>query len=235
MRRVSLIGLALVIPAVLFAADLFSTLGWDQATFEDTCFQFAQAPEKLPPFPVTPAMRALSITNRKEAILAIGAKAKAYYASETFKKRWADYALPSYAKVEQEASAKAQGEQQKNQALAQMEAILPMLPPAQQEQVKAQIAKEKAKETKKKQSDTDTSNFPPKDPKVAIKKALQTLLAATDGIDYAAATEQRETKRYFTNPVYEAKPEAWKMAFRAGREASEGARTYVKDWLTGLK
>jgi hypothetical protein len=41
MRRALTLGLALAVPVVLFAADLFPTLGWEQAKFEDTCFAFA--------------------------------------------------------------------------------------------------------------------------------------------------------------------------------------------------
>jgi hypothetical protein len=235
MRRVALVGLAFAIPALLLAADLFGSLGWEQAKFEDTCFEFVKAPERLPPFPVTSAMRALAVVNRKEAALAIGGKAKAYYASATFQKRWAEYAAPFAAQAAQEAANNAQADEMTKQVMAQMEQMLPMLPPAQQEQLKKEIAKSKAKQAKLKNGSNADSGAPPTDSKVALKQALQTFLTATEGVDYAAATEQKETKKYFTNPVYEAKPEAWKMAFRAGREASEGARAYVKAWLAELK
>jgi hypothetical protein len=235
MRRASLLGLAFAIPAVLLAADLFGSLGWEQAKFEDTCFKFVQHPDRLPNFPVTPAMRALAVVNRKDAALAIGAKAKAYYASEAFKQRWTEYAAPNAAKEAQEAANSAQTDLQMKQAMDQMEQMLPMLPPAQQEQLKKEIAKAKAKQAKPKSAGGGDSAGPPKDPKVALKQALQTFLTATEGVDYAAATEQRETKKYFTNHAYESKPEAWKMAFRAGREASEGSRGFVKAWLAELK
>lgn len=233
MRRVLLLGLA--VPAVLFAADLFGSLGWDQAKFEDTCFNFAKAPEKLPPFPVTPAMRALAVTQRKAAIESIGAKAKAYYASPAFKKRWADYVSPLHAQAQQEKDALAQGKVAKSDAIQQLEAILPMLPPAQQKQIKAQIEEAMAQELKQKKSQPNTEVLPPKDPKAAIKQALQTVLAATDSVDFSAALGDRDGKKYFTNPAYESKPAPWKMAFRAGRDATEGSRTFVKTWLTELK
>ena len=235
MRRAALLGLAFAIPAVLLAADLFPSLGWEQAAFEDTCFAFTKAPDKLPRLPVTNAMRALALTQRKAAIESIGAKAKAYYASPAFKKRWADYVNPLHAKAQQEKDALAQGKVAKSEAIQQLEAFLPILPRAQQQQVKAQIAEAMAQELKQKQKNPSTEVLPPKDPSVAIKQALRTVLAATEGIDFAAATEQRESRRYFTNPTYESKPETWKMAFRAGREATEGARTFVKTWLAELK
>jgi hypothetical protein len=109
--------------------------------------------------------------------------------------------------------------------------------------VKAQIAEAMAQELKQKQKNPSTEVLPPKDPKGAIRQALQTVIAATEGVDFAAtegvdfaaAVEQRETRRFFTNPAYEAKPETWKMAFRAGRDATEGARAYAKAWLAELK
>jgi seryl-tRNA synthetase len=235
MRRALLLGLPLAASITLLAADLFGSLGWEQAKFEDTCFAFAKEPTKLPRFPVTNAMRVLALTQRKAAIESIGAKAKTYYASSTFQKRWADYVNPLYAKVQQEAADLAQGKVAKSEAIQQLEAVLPMLPPAQQKQVKAQIAEAMAQELKRKQKQPSTVELPPKDPKAAIKQALQTVLAATEGVDYAAALGQRESTRYFTNHAYESKPETWKMAFRAGREATEGARTFAKNWLTELK
>ena len=235
MRRALTLGLTLAVPVVLCAADLFPTLGWEQAKFEDTCFAFAKAPTKLPAFPVTTAMRALALGQRRTAIESIGARAKAYYASPAFQKRWADYVNPMYARAQQEKDALAQGKVAKSEAIQQLEAILPMLPPAQQQQVKAQIAEAMAQELKQKQKNPSTEVLPPKDPKGAIRQALQTVIAATEGVDFAAAVEQRETRRFFTNPAYEAKPETWKMAFRAGRDATEGARTFAKAWLAELK
>ena len=230
MRRAALVGLAFALPAVLLAADLFGSLGWEQARFEDTCFTFVQYPERLPSFPVTPAMRALAVVDRKAAALAISAKAKAYYASEAFLQRWLEYAAPNAAQEAQEAANNAQADEQMQLALAQLEQLLPMLPPVQQEQLKLELAK--AKQAKPRRGSSDG---PPKDPKVALRQALQTFLTATEGVDYTAATEPRETKHYFTSPAYESKPGAWKMAFRAGREASESTRGFVKAWLAELK
>jgi len=38
----------------------------------------------------------------------------------------------------------------------------------------------------------------------------------------------------FNDPAYEAKPEAWKACYRAGRQATEAARAYAKAWLAEL-
>src|SRR5204863_6713106 len=71
----------------------------------------------------------------------------------------------------------------------------------------------------------------PNDPNGAIKKALQTALKETEGVDYDAKLENRD----FVNPAYRSKDSDWKMAYRAGRTATEGARAYAQKWLGELK
>ena len=67
-----------------------------------------------------------------------------------------------------------------------------------------------------------------------IKQRLNEFLEATKGIDYNAALVERNGKKYFTNPKYEAKNAYWKMAFRAGKEVTETARTLAQQWLKEL-
>jgi hypothetical protein len=38
----------------------------------------------------------------------------------------------------------------------------------------------------------------------------------------------------FANAEYENKPGEWKLAFRAGKEATETSRTFANDWLKSL-
>lgn len=239
MRRTALIGLGLVLPAVLLAADLFAQLGWEQKAFEDTCFRFVTEPERLPELRVTPAMRVLAVTQRKAAVEAIGARAKAYYGSESFKKRWAEHRARFTGGEDQERqreAAEAQVQGQVDQAMAQMEQMMAMMPPAQQAEMKKAMAKAKAEKAQKAQKgDRGEGNAPPKDPNVNLRKALQHYLAVTDGVDYGATLSFQNGRKYFANKAFEAKPAEWKMAFRAGREASEGARTYVRAWLAALK
>jgi len=243
MRRNALIALGLAVPALLLAADLFSQLGWEQKAFEDTCFQFVKDPERLPSFRVTPAMRALAMTQRKGAVEAIGAKAKAYYASEAFQKRWAEHRANFTGGVEpeQRAAQEAEGRKMESQSIQQMEAMLPMVPPAAQEKMKKAIAKAKADQARKeakaqaKKAAPEPSNAPPKDPKVNLRKALQHFLAVTDGVEYGAALSFQDGRKYFANKSLESKSAEWKMMYRAGREASEGARTYIRAWAAELK
>lgn len=241
MRTTGSLVLCLAVPGVLLAADVLLSLGLNQAEFEEACFQFVKDPERLPQLRITPAMRALAVLQRKSAVEALGAKAKAYYASDAFKRRWAEYRgqfTGGEDREQQRAAAEAQVKGQVDAAVQQMEQMLPMLPPAQQAEVKKAIAKAKAERAGiagKVGTGGGDSDAPPKDPSVQLRKALKHFLAITDGVDYGAGVSLQNGRKYFSNKAYEAKPAEWKMAYRAGREASEGARSYVRGWLAELK
>lgn len=68
-----------------------------------------------------------------------------------------------------------------------------------------------------------------------VKQRLNEFLEATKGIDYNAALVEKNGKKYFSNPKYEAKDGQWKMAFRAGKEVTETARAFAQQWLKELK
>jgi hypothetical protein len=67
-----------------------------------------------------------------------------------------------------------------------------------------------------------------------VKARLLKFLEITKDIDYNAALTERNGKKILTNPKYEAKNAQWKMAFRAGKEVTETARTYAQQWLKEL-
>jgi hypothetical protein len=68
-----------------------------------------------------------------------------------------------------------------------------------------------------------------------IKTRLQQFLDETSNIDFNAQLMEKNGKKYFVNPVYEHKGNRWKLAFRAGKEVIEPARTMVKSWLQEIK
>jgi len=68
-----------------------------------------------------------------------------------------------------------------------------------------------------------------------IKTRLQQFLDETGNIDFTAQLIEKNGKKYFANPAYEHKGNRWKLAFRAGREVIEPARTMVKSWLEEIK
>lgn len=77
------------------------------------------------------------------------------------------------------------------------------------------------------------ADYPEKSPQL-IKARLLKFLEVTKDIDYNAELTERNGKKYFTNPKYEAKNAQWKMAFRAGKEVTETARTFAQQWLKEL-
>lgn len=64
-----------------------------------------------------------------------------------------------------------------------------------------------------------------------IKQRLQMFLDETDSIDYSAELKEVKGKKIFVDPGYEAKSKRWKMAFRAGKEAVDASRSFVKEWM----
>jgi len=65
-----------------------------------------------------------------------------------------------------------------------------------------------------------------------VKQRLVQFLDETKDIDFDAELILKNGKKIFINPVYERnKGSHWKMAFRAGKEVIEPARTFVTEWL----
>ncbi|MCX6556489.1 MAG: hypothetical protein NTW95_03510 [Candidatus Aminicenantes bacterium] len=74
----------------------------------------------------------------------------------------------------------------------------------------------------------------PADFRVLIKKRLSDLLAISADVDFSAQLTPRDGKMVFVRDDYERKPSAWKICFRAGREATSTAHAFVKAWLVEL-
>lgn len=248
MRRAVFFGLALGIPAVLLAADILAQLGWERDQFERGFVEFVAAENYVPLPRVPSAAKALGALQRKAAVEALGGQAKAYFASEGFKKRWIErhggrYRDPNEAKQKaEEASMKKKARGQAQGQLAQMEQMIPMMPPEMQAKVraelakaKADVAKDEAREAKRGQGrEAEDPGNPVPDARQALKASLGRFLKASEGIDYAAATSRQGYRVTFVNPAYESKPDTWKACFRAGKEATEAARTFARAWLAEL-
>lgn len=69
---------------------------------------------------------------------------------------------------------------------------------------------------------------------VFVKQRLQEFLQETEGIDFSAATIEKNGKKIFENRAYESKGDRWKMGYRAGKEVVETAREFVKQWMSEL-
>ncbi|MFL5740460.1 MAG: hypothetical protein ACJ75B_09615 [Flavisolibacter sp.] len=75
----------------------------------------------------------------------------------------------------------------------------------------------------------------PENPQLLIKKRLQEILDITSDVDYHAETKQVGKYNYFVNNDYEKKPKEWKLAFRAGKAATDAVRAAAQKWLQELK
>lgn len=68
-----------------------------------------------------------------------------------------------------------------------------------------------------------------------VKSRLEVFMNETKDIDFSAELTEKNGKKYFVNKEYEYKGNRWKMAFRAGRDAVETARTMVQQWIVEIK
>ncbi len=67
-----------------------------------------------------------------------------------------------------------------------------------------------------------------------VRQRLQQFLEETKGIDFSAELTNINGKKVFVSKVYEGKSFRWKMAFRAGKEVVEPARTFAEEWITEI-
>jgi len=75
----------------------------------------------------------------------------------------------------------------------------------------------------------------PSDPMPLIKQRLQQILDITADVDYdAQLRDGNNGLKYFVNPAYQAKPAEWKLAFRAGKPATDAVRAAAQQWLREL-
>jgi monoamine oxidase len=74
----------------------------------------------------------------------------------------------------------------------------------------------------------------PENHMLLVKSRLQKFLDVTADVDFQAALKEQYGKKRFVNPAYESKPDEWKQAFRAGKEATEAARAFAKQWLSEI-
>ena len=90
----------------------------------------------------------------------------------------------------------------------------------------------------RKQYSSDIQKFEakyPEDPQILLKKRLQEIIDITADVDYAAELKEGyQGKKIFVNPTYEKKPAEWKLAFRAGKPATDAVRAAAQEWLKKL-
>ena len=71
----------------------------------------------------------------------------------------------------------------------------------------------------------------PADPNVAVARRLREFLTMSADVNFDAKLVTRSGVKTFADPALEGKPDAWKICFRAGREATTAARAAAQAWL----
>jgi hypothetical protein len=75
----------------------------------------------------------------------------------------------------------------------------------------------------------------PEKASAAVKLALKQFLANTADVNFDAKLVDAGPHQAFADANLEAKPDVWKRAFRAGKEATAAARQAAQSWVAELK
>jgi len=75
----------------------------------------------------------------------------------------------------------------------------------------------------------------PADHRTLVAMRLRHFLEATSDVAYDAQLVDQDKKKVFANEALEGKPDEWKMAFRAGKPATDVARAFSQKWLADLQ
>jgi hypothetical protein len=75
----------------------------------------------------------------------------------------------------------------------------------------------------------------PEDSRALIAMRLRHFLDVTADVNYDARLTEKDKKKVFADAALEAKPAEWKMAFRAGKPATDAARAFAQKWLADLQ
>jgi len=252
---------ALACVAVLTAQTVVSRVGLSEADarqmFGEALVGVASPGAAAKPFlALPPAARAAVVT---DAV----AWAKAYVNSAAFKKSWAekrDQNKPEPPAVGASAAddVKAQSADQQKQ-IDDLKKTIAQLPPDQQKQMQAvvdqmvaqmnaaakdpkyQAAMQQGAENNRASKQKDYQDALaawqhdyPADPNVAVARRLRDFLTMSADVNFDAKLAARNGVKTFVDPAFEGKPDAWKMCFRAGREATSAARAAAQAWLKEL-
>ena len=75
----------------------------------------------------------------------------------------------------------------------------------------------------------------PADPRALVALRLRRFLDVTKDVAYDAQLVEKGSKKAFADAALEAKPAEWKLAFRAGKPATDAARAFAQKWLADLQ
>ncbi|MBI5838026.1 MAG: hypothetical protein HZB25_12375 [Candidatus Eisenbacteria bacterium] len=256
MRRVIpfLLLAAVALPVALLAADVFSQyeIDKDQAK-EHLYYGLARGLKGVPDG--ASALKAIPAGRRAEVVRALGSFTRAYFESAEFKTRYSQYVASETPRKPVPPLDNAAGAEQADanaaKAMKAMKDNMANMPPEMQEQMKQAMAQVKSskgaakadydkrkarydKELAEYNAKMASAKIPPADPNVSLRKRLSEFLATTADINFDAELTKVGYKKHFADKTLEARPEEWKMWYRAGREATGAAREFAQEWLKDL-
>lgn len=74
----------------------------------------------------------------------------------------------------------------------------------------------------------------PADHRALIANRLRRFLEVSKDVAYDAHLTDKAGVKVFADPAFEARPKEWKMCFRAGKPATDAARSFAQKWLNDL-
>ena len=75
----------------------------------------------------------------------------------------------------------------------------------------------------------------PSDHRSLVANRLRHFLDVSKDVAYDARLADKDGKKVFAEPAFEARPKEWKMCFRAGKPATDAARSFAQKWLSDLE
>ena len=75
----------------------------------------------------------------------------------------------------------------------------------------------------------------PADARVLIANRLRHFLDLSKDVAYDATLVEKNGAKVFADPALEARPREWKLCFRAGKPATDAARSFAQKWLADLQ
>ena len=251
-----------VMMAAVGAQDYLATLGISEGRAKEAVFDsFMSDAVSIAGKPA--AFTAMSSTARVALVNFALSLARTFVESDDFKRRYADHREangPEPLPEEQSADAifKKQREGFENQ-VAEMRKLFDQITPEQRTtleegwkqmreqfdamekgerrtQIEANINAQRAEQVRQRDAAMrELEKTYPADARALVAMRLRRFLDVTKDVDYSAQLVDKDKKKVFADAALEARPAEWKMAFRAGKPATDAARTFAQKWLNDLQ
>lgn len=210
MRRIrsALPLFTLAFTTLAFAAVDVDELGFDRTQLEESMFGALRGSYGAPDVPAE--LREWPDAEKVVAVKTLGAFAKEFFSSPDMKKRY---------------------DEARKIRRARRSVGVPKLGLVPKGVAKTGLEKQPLGKPRGKQSLASDLD---RDPRVQLKRRLEAFLAVTADVDYDARTTSANRRGQFLDEVYEAKPNEWKMCYRAGRATGDAIRAFAKQWVAEL-